>query len=33
LRLPSHVNVNAIEVMPVQQSFGPLAVDRSSRAQ
>ena len=33
LRLPSHVNVNAIEVMPVQQSFGPLAVDRSSRDQ
>jgi len=30
LRLPSHVNVNAIEVMPVQQAFGPLAVDRSS---
>jgi NADP-dependent 3-hydroxy acid dehydrogenase YdfG len=31
LRLPSHVNVNAIEVMPVQQAFAPLAVDRSSR--
>lgn len=31
LRLPSHVNVNAIEVMPVQQAFGPLAVDRSAR--
>lgn len=30
LRLPSHVNVNAIEVMPVQQAFGPLAVDRSA---
>lgn len=30
LRLPSHVNVNAIEVMPVQQAFGPLAVDRST---
>jgi NADP-dependent 3-hydroxy acid dehydrogenase YdfG len=28
LRLPAHVNVNAIEVMPVQQAFGPLAVDR-----
>jgi 3-hydroxy acid dehydrogenase/malonic semialdehyde reductase len=33
LRLPSHVNVNAIEVMPVQQAFGPLAVDRSSSDQ
>jgi 3-hydroxy acid dehydrogenase/malonic semialdehyde reductase len=30
LRLPAHVNVNAIEVMPVQQAFAPLAVDRSS---
>jgi 3-hydroxy acid dehydrogenase/malonic semialdehyde reductase len=30
LRLPSHVNVNAIEVMPVQQAFGPLAVERSA---
>ena len=30
LRLPAHVNVNAIEVMPVQQSFAPLAVDRKS---
>jgi 3-hydroxy acid dehydrogenase / malonic semialdehyde reductase len=30
LRLPSHVNVNAIEVMPVQQAFAPLAVDRST---
>ena len=28
LRLPAHVNVNAIEVMPVQQAFSPLAVDR-----
>jgi 3-hydroxy acid dehydrogenase / malonic semialdehyde reductase len=28
LRLPAHVNVNTIEVMPVQQAFGPLAVDR-----
>jgi 3-hydroxy acid dehydrogenase/malonic semialdehyde reductase len=30
LRLPAHVNVNAIEVMPVQQAFAPLAVDRKS---
>jgi 3-hydroxy acid dehydrogenase / malonic semialdehyde reductase len=30
LRLPAHVNVNIIEVMPVQQAFGPFAVDRSS---
>ncbi|MFI4869248.1 MAG: SDR family NAD(P)-dependent oxidoreductase [Steroidobacterales bacterium] len=30
LRLPAHVNVNAIEVMPVQQAFGALAVDRKS---
>jgi NADP-dependent 3-hydroxy acid dehydrogenase YdfG len=30
LRLPAHVNVNAIEVMPVQQSFAALAVDRHS---
>jgi NADP-dependent 3-hydroxy acid dehydrogenase YdfG len=30
LRLPAHVNVNAIEVMPVQQAFAALAVDRSS---
>jgi 3-hydroxy acid dehydrogenase/malonic semialdehyde reductase len=25
---PAHVNVNAIEIMPVQQAFGPLAVSR-----
>jgi 3-hydroxy acid dehydrogenase/malonic semialdehyde reductase len=25
---PPHVNVNTIEVMPVQQAFGPFAVDR-----
>jgi 3-hydroxy acid dehydrogenase/malonic semialdehyde reductase len=25
---PAHVNVNTIEVMPVQQAFGPFAVDR-----
>jgi NADP-dependent 3-hydroxy acid dehydrogenase YdfG len=30
LRLPAHVNVNAIEVMPVQQAFAPLAVDRKA---
>jgi NADP-dependent 3-hydroxy acid dehydrogenase YdfG len=29
LRLPAHVNVNAIEVMPVQQAFAALAVDRN----
>jgi 3-hydroxy acid dehydrogenase / malonic semialdehyde reductase len=26
--LPSHVNINVIEMMPVAQSFGPLAVAR-----
>jgi 3-hydroxy acid dehydrogenase/malonic semialdehyde reductase len=25
---PAHVNVNTIEVMPVQQDFSPFAVDR-----
>jgi 3-hydroxy acid dehydrogenase / malonic semialdehyde reductase len=25
---PAHVNVNTIELMPVQQAFGPFAVDR-----
>lgn len=30
LRLPAHVNVNTIEVMPVQQAFGALAVDRKT---
>jgi 3-hydroxy acid dehydrogenase/malonic semialdehyde reductase len=30
LRLPAHVNVNAIEVMPVQQAFAAFAVDRKS---
>jgi 3-hydroxy acid dehydrogenase/malonic semialdehyde reductase len=30
LRLPAHVNVNAIEVMPIQQAFAPPAVSRSS---
>jgi 3-hydroxy acid dehydrogenase / malonic semialdehyde reductase len=28
LRFPAHVNVNAIELMPVQQAFAPLAVHR-----
>ncbi len=28
LRLPAHINVNAIEVMPIQQAFGPFAVAR-----
>lgn len=26
--LPKHVNVNTLEVMPVQQAFGPFAFDR-----
>jgi len=26
---PAHVNVNTIEVMPVQQAFGPFSVDRT----
>ena len=26
--LPAHVNVNAIELMPVQQAFSPFAVSR-----
>ena len=30
LRLPAHINVNAIEVMPVQQAFGPFAVARQA---
>jgi 3-hydroxy acid dehydrogenase/malonic semialdehyde reductase len=29
LRLPAHININAIELMPVQQAFGNLAVDRA----
>lgn len=29
---PAHVNVNAIEVMPVQQAFGPFAVNRTPPA-
>lgn len=28
LALPAHVNVNRIELMPVQQAFGPFAVSR-----
>ncbi len=28
LKLPAHIVVNAIEVMPVQQAFGPFAVSR-----
>ena len=28
LRLPAHINVNTLEVMPVQQAFSPFAVDR-----
>lgn len=27
--LPSHININTIEMMPVSQSFGPLPVQRS----
>jgi 3-hydroxy acid dehydrogenase/malonic semialdehyde reductase len=29
--LPAHVNVNAIELMPVQQAFSPFAISRRSR--
>ncbi|HKP78939.1 MAG TPA: SDR family NAD(P)-dependent oxidoreductase [Phenylobacterium sp.] len=28
LKLPAHVNVNTLELMPVQQAFAPFAVDR-----
>jgi NADP-dependent 3-hydroxy acid dehydrogenase YdfG len=28
LRLPAHLNINSIEMMPVQQAFGPLSVSR-----
>jgi len=28
IRLPAHINVNSLEVMPVQQAFGPFAVSR-----
>jgi len=29
--LPSHINVNSMEVMPVDQTWGPLAVSRTDR--
>jgi NADP-dependent 3-hydroxy acid dehydrogenase YdfG len=29
--LPAHVNVNAIELMPVQQAFSPFALDRKQK--
>jgi len=28
IRLPGHLNVNSLEVMPIQQAFGPFAVHR-----
>jgi 3-hydroxy acid dehydrogenase/malonic semialdehyde reductase len=28
--LPVHVNINLVQMMPIQQAFGPLAVNRSS---
>lgn len=28
LKLPAHINVNTLELMPVQQAFSPFAVDR-----
>jgi len=28
LKLPAHINVNTLEIMPVQQAFGAFAVDR-----
>jgi 3-hydroxy acid dehydrogenase/malonic semialdehyde reductase len=28
LKLPAHINVNALEIMPVQQAFAPFAVHR-----
>ncbi|WP_293897568.1 SDR family NAD(P)-dependent oxidoreductase [Phenylobacterium sp.] len=28
LKLPAHININTLELMPVQQAFGPFAVDR-----
>ncbi|MDE2620709.1 MAG: SDR family NAD(P)-dependent oxidoreductase [Sphingomonadales bacterium] len=30
LRMPAHLNVNTIEIMPVQQAFSPFAVARNS---
>ncbi|MFK8136731.1 MAG: SDR family NAD(P)-dependent oxidoreductase [Bdellovibrionales bacterium] len=29
LKQPRHVNINSLEIMPTQQSWGPLAIDRS----
>jgi NADP-dependent 3-hydroxy acid dehydrogenase YdfG len=26
--LPAHVNINSLEVMPVQQAFAPFAISR-----
>ena len=31
LRLPAHLNVNQLEIMPVQQAFAGFAVDRSEK--
>jgi len=28
VRLPGHININSLELMPVQQAFGPFAVSR-----
>lgn len=28
LKLPAHININSLELMPVQQAFGPFAVNR-----
>jgi len=30
LRLPAHVNVNSVELMPVQQAFSPFALARKA---
>jgi 3-hydroxy acid dehydrogenase/malonic semialdehyde reductase len=30
LRLPDHLNVNTIEIMPVAQAFGPFAMYRDA---
>jgi 3-hydroxy acid dehydrogenase/malonic semialdehyde reductase len=30
LRLPEHLNVNTIEIMPVQQAFAPFAMARDA---
>jgi len=30
LQLPAHININVMELMPVQQAFAPFAVDRSN---